>query len=63
LICVVLFALLSACNNSRIDVQDISGQKEEIKATLNAMWAAIEKEAEVEVLYLIWQYWIWGINE
>jgi len=39
-----LLALLSACNNSPTASQDSSEQEEKIKATLNAMWAAIENE-------------------
>jgi ketosteroid isomerase-like protein len=44
LIWVVPFALYTACSDSQMNRQDTSEQKEEIKATLNAMWAAIENE-------------------
>ncbi len=44
LIWVALFALLSACSDSGRNYQDTPDQEEEIKATLNEMWAAIENE-------------------
>lgn len=44
LIFVALFVLQTSCTNSSIKKQDTSAQQEEIKATLNAMWAAIENE-------------------
>jgi len=44
LIWAVLLIAISACSDSQLKKQDSSGEEEEIKATLNAMWAAIENE-------------------
>ena len=44
LICATVITILSACGESPGPRTDDSNQEEEIKATLNAMWAAIENE-------------------
>jgi len=44
LIWAILLITISACSDSQLKKQDSSEQEEEIKATLNAMWAAIENE-------------------